>query len=107
MKMKSAKRNLVIAVIAVFVLSTSVLSRADAVTDWNAVMQATVATSNAFVQARSAAIVQLGVFEAVNSITGKYMPYLATISAPPGASSEAAAVAAAYRTLVTLYPGSA
>jgi hypothetical protein len=107
MKMKSAKRNLVIAAIAVFVLSTSVLSRADAVTDWNAIMQATVATSNAFVQARSAAIVQVAVFEAVNSITCKYRPYLALISAPPAAPSEAAAVAAAHRTLVALYPGSA
>jgi hypothetical protein len=107
MKMKSAKRNLVIAAIAVFVLSTSVLSRADAVTDWNAIMQTTVATSNAFVQARSAAIVQVAVFEAVNSISSKYRPYLALISAPPGASSESAAVAAAHRTLVILYPGSA
>ena len=102
--MKSAKRNLVIAAIGVSVLSTAILARADAVTDWNAIMQATVATSNAFVQARSAAIVQLAVFDAVNSITGKYRPYLAIISAPPGASSEAAAVAAAHRTLVTLYP---
>ena len=105
--MKSAKRNLVIAAIGVSVLSTAILARADAVTDWNAIMQATVATSNAFVQARSAAIVQLAVFDAVNSITGKYRPYLAIISAPPGASPEAAAVAAAHRTLVTLYPGSA
>ena len=102
--MKSAKRNLVIAAIGVSVLSTAILARADAVTDWNAIMQATVATSNAFVQARSAAIVQLAVFDAVNSITGKYRPYLAIISAPPGASPEAAAVAAAHRTLVTLYP---
>ena len=84
--MKSAKRNLVIAAIGVSVLSTAILARADAVTDWNAIMQATVATSNAFVQARSAAIVQLAVFDAVNSITGKYRPYLAIISAPPGAS---------------------
>ncbi len=105
--MKSAKRNLVIAAIGVSVLSTAILARADAVTDWNAIMQATVATSNAFVQARSAAIVQLAVFDAVNSINGRYRPYLAIISAPPGASSEAAAVAAAHRTLVTLYPGSA
>ena len=105
--MKSAKRNLVIAAIGVSVLSTAIRARADAVTDWNAIMQATVASSNAFIQARSAAIVQLAVFDAVNSITGKYRPYLAIISAPPGASPEAAAVAAAHRTLVTLYPGSA
>jgi len=33
-------------------------------------------------QARYAAIVQLAVFEAVNSITRKYQPYLGTITAP-------------------------
>ena len=102
--MKSAKRNLVIAAIGVSVLSTAIRARADAVTDWNAIMLATVASSNAFIQARSAAIVQLAVFDAVNSINGRYRPYLAIISAPPGASPEAAAVAAAHRTLVTLYP---
>lgn len=80
---------------------------ADAVTEWNQIMQATVAPSNAVIQSRSAAIVQLAVFEAVNTITGDYEPYLGTLTAPPGASPEAAAVAAAYRTLVTLYPASA
>jgi hypothetical protein len=107
MNMKSAKRNLVIATIAVSVLSTAVLANADAVTDWNAIMQATVAPSNGFVQVRAGAIVQLAVFEAVNTITGKYSPYLGTISAPSGASPEAAAIAAAHRTLVTLYPANA
>jgi hypothetical protein len=77
---------------------------ADAVTDWNAVMQATVAPLNPFLQTRSAAIVQLAVFEAVNAITGEYEPYLGTVAAPSGASAEAAAAAAAYRTLTTLHP---
>ena len=53
------------------------------------------------------AIVQLAVFEAVNSVTGDYEPYLGTIAAPPWASPDAAAIAAAHRTLVTLRPGSA
>lgn len=80
---------------------------ADAVTDWNAVMQATVTPSNPFFQARSAAIVQLAVFEAVNAVVGDYQPYIGTVAAPPGASPDAAAIAAAHRTLVALYPGSA
>ena len=105
--MKARQKFVAFLIATACVLTIPVVVKADAVTDWNAIMQATVAASNAFVQARSAAIVQLAVFEAVNSITGKYKPYLATISAPPGASSEAAAVAAAYRTLVTLYPSSA
>jgi hypothetical protein len=85
-------------------------ARADAVTDWNAIMQATVSAppTNPFFQARWGAIVQLAVFEAVNAIEGGYEPYLGgLIVAPPGASSDAAAIVAAHRTLVTLRPGSA
>jgi hypothetical protein len=84
-------------------------SRADTVTDWNEIMQETVTlTPNPFFQARWGAIVQLAVFEAVNAIEGDYEPYLdGIIVAPPGASPDAAAIAAAHRTLVTLRPGSA
>jgi len=77
---------------------------ADAVMTWNEIMQATVAAGNPNAQARSGAIVQLAVFEAVNAIVGDYNPYLGTISAPPGASPDAAAVAAAHGTLVALHP---
>jgi hypothetical protein len=49
-------------------------------------------------------IVQLSVFEAVNAITGKYQPYLGSVSAPDGASPEAAAVAAAHSALVAILP---
>ena len=81
----------------------------DAVTDWNVIMQTTVAAapSNAVFQSRWAAIVQLAVFEAVNAVTGDYEPYLGTIAAPDWASPDAAAIAAAHRTLVTLRPSSA
>src|SRR5438876_5934687 len=81
-------------------------ARADTVTDWNAIMQATVTTppTNPFFQARWGAIVQLAVFEAVNAVVGDYEPYLGTIEAPPWASPDAAAIAAAHRTLVTLRP---
>jgi len=79
---------------------------ADAVTDWNAIMQTMVMPSNAFFQARSAAIVQLAVFEAVNAITHDYEPYLDVVTARHRASPEAAAVAAAHRALVALYPNS-
>jgi hypothetical protein len=79
----------------------------DAVMTWNEVMQRTVAAANANVQSRAGAITQLAVFEAVNAIAGDYDPYLGTVLAPVGASPEAATVAAAYRTLVTLFPASA
>ena len=39
-----------------------------------------------------------------HAITGDYEPYLGTISAPPGASTEAAAVAAATRRAESLFP---
>jgi hypothetical protein len=84
-------------------------AHADAVTDWNAIMQSTVsaAPTNPFYQARWSAIVQLAVFEAVNAIEGDYEPYLGIIDAPPWASPEAAAIVAAHRTLATLRPASA
>lgn len=82
---------------------------ADVVLDWNtiAVNTAVANKQNPFAQARYAAIIQLAVFEAVNSITHEYQPYLGTISAPPNASPEAAAIEAAYQVLVTYFPASA
>jgi hypothetical protein len=85
------------------------VAHADVVLDWNAIAVKTAVTNgqNPFAQARYGAIVQLAVFEAVNSITGDYQPYLGTISAPAGASADAAAVEAAYRVLSTYFPASA
>ena len=105
--MKARQKFVAFLIATACVLTIPVVVKADALTDWNAIMQTTVASSNAFFQGRNAAIVQLAVFEAVNTITKDYTPYLGSLTAPPGASSEAAAVAAAYRTLVTLYPSSA
>jgi PAP2 superfamily len=86
----------------------STAARADAVLDWNAIAVNTAVANkqNPFAQARYAAIVQLAVFEAVNSITHKYQPYLGTITAPPGASPDAAAIEAAYQVLIAYFPGS-
>jgi hypothetical protein len=84
-------------------------AHADAVTDWNAIMEATVmeATPDPFLQVRSATITQVAVFEAVNAIVGDYEPYRGGITAPQGASPEAAAIAAAHRALAALHPASA
>src|SRR6476659_2040808 len=104
-------KRLKLALAGVFVACAvgAAVARADTVTDWNAIMQATVTAppTNPFFQARWSAIVQLAVFEAVNSIVGDYEPYLGVIEAPAWASPDAAAVAAAHRTLVMLRPGSA
>ena len=93
----------------VTLLLGSAAVRADVVLDWNeiAVNTAIANGQSPFAQARYGAIVQLAVFEAVNAITGDYKPYLGTITAPAGASAEAAAIQAAYRVLSTYFPGSA
>ena len=85
------------------------LAKADPVLDWNeiAVNTAIANGQNPFAQARYGAIVQLAVFEAVNSITGDYRPYLGTIVAPHGASANAAAIEAAYQVLHAYFPASA
>ena len=83
----------------------------DVVLEWNQIavntMLAQSPAVSPFAQARFGAIVQLAVFEAVNAITYDYQPYLGTISAPAGASAQAAAVAAAHKTLKSYFPGSA
>ena len=86
----------------------SVTASADVVLDWNAIAVNTAIANkqSPFAQARYAAIVQLAVYEAVNSITHEYQPYLGTIIAPKDASPEAAAVEAAYLVLSTYFPAS-
>jgi len=103
------KRILGVCMLTVTLFFGSVLARADVVLDWNviAVNTAIANGQNPFAQARFAAIAQLAVFEAVNSITGDYRPYLGTIVAPLGASADAAAIQAAYRVLSTYFPASA
>jgi hypothetical protein len=103
-KTRRARATLVIA--AVLMCSTSVAA-SDAVVDWNAIALTTAGTQNPFNQARLLAITQLAVFEAVNAVTGKYHPYLGTVSAPAGASASAAAITAAHGVLRYYFPGSA
>jgi hypothetical protein len=69
----------------------------DTVLTWNeiAVNTAIANAQSPFVQARTNAVVSLAVFEAVNTITGEFEPYLGTFDAPSGASVDAAAAAAA------------
>src|SRR6478672_6311402 len=97
-------RGLGLCMLMVGLLST--IARADAVLDWNKIAVDTAAANklSPFAQARFAAIVQVAVFEAVNAVTGEYQPYLGTITAPLGASAEAAAIEAAYGVLNAYFP---
>src|SRR5215469_2480258 len=88
-------------------LATVAVSSTDPVLEWNSIMVNTTATQNPFFQARFAAITQLAVFEAVNAIDQDFEPYLGTITAPSGASPDAAAVAAAHAVLENYFPADA
>jgi PAP2 superfamily len=105
----TTKRTLGLCVLMATLLFRPAVAKADAVLDWNliAVNTAIANGQSPIAQSRYAAIVQLAVFEAVNSITGDYRPYLGTIVAPQGASADAAAIQAAYRVLSTYFPASA
>jgi len=91
---------------AVALLSVAAPAKADTVQDWNAIA-VTTSASNPFNQARVMAITQLAVFEAVNAIQGGYEPYLGTITAPAGASADAAVIAAAHAVLRNYVPSAA
>jgi hypothetical protein len=95
-----------VAVALAAALATPQSADADAVTRWNAVA-ASLPAPNPFVQARTLAMAQLAVFDAVNAITNEYEPYHFTTDAPAGASADAAAVEAAYLVLRTLVPAAA
>jgi hypothetical protein len=96
-----------VALVAVTMCSP-VAARADVVLDWNQIAISTLLgqeqsppgpAQSPFAQARFMAITQLAVFEAVNTITGEYQPYLGTVVAPVGASADAAAATAAHEVL--------
>ena len=88
-------------ILALSLLLGTTAARADAVIDWNAIAVDTAATAgaNPFAQGRYAAIVQLAVFEAVNSISGEYQSYLGTITQRTNGSPHAAAIEASYKVL--------
>ena len=78
---------------------------ADVITDWNEKAVAFVTPRMAPPAAqRVVAMVQVAMFDAVNSIERRYRPYLAQLPATPAASKEAAAAAAAGTLLVGLHP---
>lgn len=89
----------------------AILPVSDGVSEWNQIAATlSLAASSALApiqQARAMAIVQVGVHDAVNGISGKYATYLPRSEPPANSSEEAAAIAAAHRTLRSLFPGQA
>jgi hypothetical protein len=85
------------------------MASADEVTEWNQILLDSLITANVtgFAPSRAAAIVHSAVYDAVNGIERRYTPLHVEPAAAPGASRRAAAVQAAYATLVKLFPAQA
>jgi hypothetical protein len=86
----------------------AVAASANVITDWDEKAVATVQTRMPPPASyRIMAIVNLAMFDAVNSIEPRYKPYKTSIAAPPDTSKEAAAAAAAGAVLIKLVPDAA
>lgn len=79
---------------------------AQVVVEWNqALLEAlTVANTPPPPAMRAGAIVATAVFDAVNGLTRRYLPYYVATRGPRGASAQAAAAGAAHEALVALFP---
>jgi hypothetical protein len=89
--------------------SPAVASGANTVAQWNKIAEDVVVGSGAL-QIEGLVYMsytQLAVFDALVAIHGGYAPYGHALSAPAGASGDAAAVEAAYTVLATHFPASA
>jgi hypothetical protein len=85
-------------------MGAAVPASADMVTDWNAITVKTVSPLRPPLGNYLAAIVHAAIYDAVNAIDRGHQVYNVEIMAPAGASTEAAAAAAAHGALVKLVP---
>jgi hypothetical protein len=94
-----------IGLLAALMLAHSPGAQADVVTDANA-KAAEIASRHPAtpISVRMMAIVQVSVFDAASAISGRYSPLRATVTAPPGASVDAAVAAATRTALLKLMP---
>src|ERR1700733_3129203 len=79
--------------------------RADTITDWDT--KATAVASSAALGEREVTIVDLAMFDAVNSIERRYHPYLEQLPTTEPTSADAAAASAAATALAGLHPETA
>ena len=103
-------KNIVSAIsLASLLLGITSSARSDVVTEWNekAVVAGYTARISPGVSARNIAMLHIAIFEALNSIEPRYLPYRKRFSAEPTTSREAAAAAAAHYILVRVYPDQA
>jgi len=103
------RSNSIARILAAAGVALSISTRADTVAEWNQNFELAAKAAGQLppIEARSAAIVQVAVFDAVNGIEQQYEPYFVTERPPGGARADAAVVQAAYITLKALYPSQA
>jgi PAP2 superfamily len=100
------KKNLILPLLlalALVALASPTVTRADAVTDWNAVASSAIVTNAGQpppVSTLSFAMVQGAVYDAVNAIDRGHEPYLVEPPSHPTDSKEAATATASFRVLV-------
>ncbi|HEY1905870.1 MAG TPA: hypothetical protein VGG91_07505, partial [Myxococcaceae bacterium] len=86
-------------------------ARADVLSDWTdtGIQLGVGAKQAAFMQTRTMAMVHVAVFDAVNGLERKYVPYtaIAQDKADRSAAPEAAAATAAHGVLVAIFPDQA
>ena len=102
---RSAMLMLIVALLAVSPLPVSAATP-DPVLEWIGVMNSTVLKAGTApnVTSRVVALVSASVFDAVNGIEPRFRPLQVRPDAPHNASQRAAAIQAAYATLLHLYP---
>lgn len=96
----------VVQILTALLQGTRLLAQ-NVVTDWNAFASSTIVAKGGKPSATSSvwfAYTSIAVYDAVNTIHGQFQPFYYRGSVSPGASDEAAAVAAAHRVLVNYFP---
>ena len=81
-------------------------TRADVIIDWNTKSDEIAAQKQVLPlnHSRGTAILHVAMFEAVNAIEGRYLPYKLNLTADRSTSKEAAAASAGHDILLALYP---
>jgi hypothetical protein len=107
--LKAALVGIAVATVAVLVYAPHCLASDDSpdqVLEWNQILVDTLIATNTANSSsqRLGAIVHAAIFDAYNGIERRYTPIYVHDSAPRGASRRAAVIAAAYTTLVKLFP---
>ena len=103
-----AASALLLSMVAAHVVTAPVVHAAapNTIVQWNGIAEDAVIRSRAF---QSEGFLYMGyvaaaVYDAVVAIEGGYQPYGPGVTAPPGASTDAAVIEAAYRTLIHYFP---